>query len=152
MGWLGKLMGTAPAGMVGEAAGGFIGEAISAAAKIKTLITGKLSPEAELEVNKLLEEHNFQLQQSQAEINKVQAAHPSVFVAGARPAAILVCVFGLAFQTMLYPLMNWIALIAGADFAPPVLDTDTLIGLLVGLLGLGVYRTYEKSKAVQGNH
>lgn len=74
--------------------------------------------------------------------NQAEAAHPSIFVAGWRPAVGWICAFGLAYAFILQPLLAWFAAIVTVP-VPPVLDVEQLIALLVGMLGFGAYRTYE---------
>jgi hypothetical protein len=86
----------------------------------------------------------------QIEINKVEAQHPSVFVAGARPAVMWIGAFGLAYAAVLEPIARFMARVVfeySGDF--PVLDTTITMQVLFGILGLGAYRTYEKTKEVQ---
>lgn len=86
----------------------------------------------------------------QIEINKVEAQHPSVFVAGARPAVMWIGAFGLAYAAVIEPIARFMARVVfeyAGDF--PVLDTTITMQVLFGILGLGAYRTYEKTKEVQ---
>lgn len=108
------------------------------------------------------EEWNLRLKQqeldqrgdmAQIEVNKEQAKSASVFVAGPRPATMWVCVLGLGYQFLMYPLMIWAWALSQAmgwlpaDIQPPpTMDISLLLSLLVGLLGLSGYRTYEKQK------
>lgn len=85
---------------------------------------------------------------SQLQVNAAEAANPSVFVSGWRPAVGWVCVLGLFVQTVGYPLMGWGLSIWSPGTPMPQIDTDTLMGLLVPMLGLGAYRTFEKVKGV----
>jgi len=92
------------------------------------------------------------LVQGQLEINKVEASHGSIFVAGWRPAIGWVCGFALAWNFVIQPLLLWGAWIF-PDIAPdistaPKLDTDELMTVLLGMLGLGGLRTYEKRLGV----
>lgn len=91
----------------------------------------------------------------QQEINKAEAQHTSVFVAGWRPAIGWVCVAALGYQFVLYPLMVWgwgtmqaIGWVPAGLNPPPILDTDALMILLTGMLGLAGARTFEKVKGV----
>lgn len=84
----------------------------------------------------------------QLEINKEEAKHPSIFVAGWRPAVGWVCVFALAYSAILEPFARFIATISGYDGSFPVLDISLLGQVLLGMLGLGAFRTYEKTKGV----
>jgi hypothetical protein len=86
----------------------------------------------------------------QIEINKVEAKHPSVFVAGARPAVMWIGAFGLAYAAVVEPIARFVARVCfdyQGEF--PVLDTTITMQVLFGILGLGAYRTYEKTKEVQ---
>lgn len=86
----------------------------------------------------------------QIEINKVEAQHPSVFVAGARPAVMWIGAFGLAYAAVIEPIARFIARVCfGYDGEFPALDTTITMQVLFGILGLGAYRTFEKTKEVQ---
>lgn len=74
---------------------------------------------------------------AQSVTNTAEAANPSIFVAGWRPACGWICVFGLGYSTIISPL-----------FHLPAGDTNTLIGILGGMLGLGTMRTFEKINGV----
>jgi hypothetical protein len=77
----------------------------------------------------------------QAEINKVEAQNRSVFVAGWRPFIGWVCGVAFAFHYIVMPL-----LLAYTDMKPVEFDTNSLFTVLMGMLGLGGLRTYEKLK------
>ena len=85
---------------------------------------------------------------AQLQVNAAEAANPSVFVSGWRPAVGWVCVLGLFVQTVGYPLMGWGLSLWSPGTPMPQIDTDTLMGLLVPMLGLGAYRTFEKVRGV----
>lgn len=92
------------------------------------------------------------LVQGQLEINKEQAKHKSVFVAGARPFLLWVCGFAFAWQFVLQPMGTWAVLVIGLQLPPlPVLDFGPLMSLTLGMLGLGGLRTYEKRLGVERN-
>jgi len=82
----------------------------------------------------------------------VEAANPSMFVAGWRPGIGWVCVAALAFQYVVRPLIQWGFSIAHQPV--PVLPgiDDNLWQLMTGMLGMGVLRSYDKVKgsATQG--
>lgn len=80
----------------------------------------------------------------QAEINKIEAAHRTVFVAGWRPFIGWVCGLGLACHFMLFPLAVWVAELTNKKVAMPAIDTGELVTLVLSLLGLGALRSYEK--------
>jgi hypothetical protein len=103
---------------------------------------------AELEIKNQLMQAAIQESQNQAEINKNEASHSSVFVAGWRPAIGWVCAFGFAWQFALLPLTNWIITLAGVSVLLPELDTESLYSLTMGMLGMGALRSFEKWKGV----
>jgi len=81
----------------------------------------------------------------QAEINRVEAAHKSVFVAGWRPFIGWVCGIALFYNFVLRDVLLWLAALTGAqNLAPPALQLDVLTTILYALLGLGGLRTFEK--------
>ena len=85
----------------------------------------------------------------QLEINKVEAAHRSIFVAGWRPFIGWICGAALAWHFILAPMIGAAFAWAGAD-APelPAFDMQSLMTILGGMLGLGSLRTFEKYKGV----
>lgn len=87
---------------------------------------------------------------AQMEVNKAEAQHPSVFVAGWRPFIGWVCGLALAWHFMLFDLLGWLRLAFFPDTpAPPVLGgSETLVTVLLSMLGLGGLRTVEKLKGV----
>ena len=78
---------------------------------------------------------------AQIEVNKIEAAHKSLFVAGWRPAIGWICGFALLYSTIISPIL-------GIWFTVPVVDTSLLTTVLMGMLGLGAMRTFEKTKGV----
>tara|TARA_R110002153_G_scaffold106584_3_gene245982 strand:+ start:1083 stop:1511 length:429 start_codon:yes stop_codon:yes gene_type:complete len=97
-----------------------------------------------------LEELNakVKLLTGQMDINKVEAASSDRFVSGWRPFVGWVCGFGLAYASILEPLMRFIATLLGYTGAFPVIDTSITMQVLLGMLGLGVMRMREKEKGV----
>ena len=94
---------------------------------------------------------DMRLALAQIEVNKVEAAHASLFVAGWRPYVGWTCGFAMTWQYVLQPFASFFLTIAQGiwkfDVPPlPVLDNSQMITVLLGLLGLGGLRTYEKIK------
>ena len=98
---------------------------------------------AEMELLKMAGEQDFQSTIKQIEVNIQEAQHQSIFVAGWRPFVGWICGLGLAYQAILHNLIEWLSGIYGFP-VPPAPDSDVLIYVLGGLLGLGALRTYEK--------
>jgi len=105
--------------------------------------------EAAEELQKSILEACTNQDKEQLEVNKVEAAHASVFVAGWRPSVGWVCSFAMAWQYVLCPMLTW-ALSVYSTYsgktlpALPQLDTTQMMTVLLGMLGLGGLRTYEK--------
>jgi len=90
-----------------------------------------------------------QLNLAQAETNKIEAAHRTLWVAGWRPFIGWVCGVAMAWHFVGVPLITFFAAWAGATIPPlPVFDMGSLMTVLMGLLGLGSMRTFEKMKGL----
>jgi hypothetical protein len=77
----------------------------------------------------------------QLEVNKTEAAHKSLFVAGWRPFIGWVTGIGLLYSVLISPILAiWLVM--------PAIDSDLLMPTLGGMLGLGAMRSYEKVKGV----
>lgn len=88
-------------------------------------------------------------EKAQAEINKIEAQHRSVFVAGWRPFIGWVCGSALAYNFIIRDIISWAMKIYNSDLAPPPeLAMEHLLSVLMGILGLGGMRTYEKIKGI----
>lgn len=92
---------------------------------------------------------------AQIEVNKVEAASSSVFVAGWRPAIGWIGAAAMAYQFLMYPMMLWgWTYLQGTGWVPkdmtppPVLDADQLWVILSGILGIAGMRSFEKTKGV----
>ena len=97
------------------------------------------------EIATMAERHAQELAKGQLEINKAEAGHKSIFVAGWRPFIGWICGIAMAYNFILRDL---IIFAMGKDFVPPALQMDHLMTVLMGMLGLGAFRTYEKIKNV----
>ena len=96
----------------------------------------------------LASRHAQELAKGQIAANTEQAKHPSLFVAGARPAIMWICALGLLTQFFIMPIAEWATAIWMPDISLPKLQTGELMTLTLSLLGLGGMRSYEKSKGV----
>jgi hypothetical protein len=85
---------------------------------------------------------------AQVEVNKVEAAHSSVFVAGWRPSIGWVCAAGLAWAFVLAPIASWALVVLGIRAELPAIHTDYLLELVLAMLGIGGLRTFEKLRGV----
>ena len=99
------------------------------------------------EIATMAERHAHEANMGQIEINKAEAQHRSVFVAGWRPFLGWSLSFAMAWHFVLAPMAIFIAGWSGADIPElPEFDMDSLMTVLLGMLGLGGLRTFEKVK------
>jgi hypothetical protein len=128
----------------------------------KSVADKDLKNQLESELKKIrLETENHLLEmghdeiQGQIEINRESAKSNSLFVAGARPFILWTCGIAFAFNFIVMPLFPWILSIASIWYPeaskisqPAPLSMSEMMPVLMGLLGLGGYRTFEKTKGV----
>lgn len=103
--------------------------------------------QAEMEMIRMAADGELKQIISQLEINAKEATHPSVWVAGWRPAFGWCGAAGFVYATMVQPLLAWGAAIKGWP-EPPSLNLDLLWVVVTGMLGIGGLRTVEKMKGV----
>jgi len=84
----------------------------------------------------------------QMEINLEEGKHASIFVAGWRPFIGWVCGVAFGYHFLLQPTIVFIAAAMGNPIDLPVFDMTSLLTVLLGMLGLGGMRTFEKLKGV----
>jgi hypothetical protein len=101
------------------------------------------------EVATMAENHAQELSKGQLEVNKVEAAHKSLFVSGWRPAVGWVCVLGMFGNFITIPFTNFVLALTGSEIEVPLIPLETMMPVLLGMLGLGGLRTYEKRAGVQ---
>tara|TARA_R100001086_G_C11724039_1_gene227743 strand:- start:120 stop:527 length:408 start_codon:yes stop_codon:yes gene_type:complete len=89
---------------------------------------------------------------AQIEVNKEQAKHPSLFVAGARPSIMWICAFGLGWQFVFLPIATWYMAFTGQPVLLPDIASEGLMSLTLALLGLGGMRTFEKKNGTHRNN
>jgi len=134
MSFLSKIVGSG----VGELAQGV-------ASAIDTFVeTDEERKAAELLLTKVRQEPD----KWQAEINKIEAGHRNLFVAGWRPFIGWVCGLGLAWKFVVAPLCLYIASLLGNAGVLPDINAGELIPLVMALLGLGSIRTWEKKNGL----
>ena len=115
----------------------------------------KFFPDADLELKGKLEaaaseiNNAYQLQLSQLEINKVEAASTSLFVSGWRPAIGWVCGVSLLYAALVEPIARFIATVLFTYTGLfPIINTELTLQILLRLLGLAGMRSFEKSKGI----
>jgi hypothetical protein len=85
---------------------------------------------------------------AQVEVNKIEAGHSSVFVAGWRPSIGWVCAAGLAWAFVVAPVASWALMVLGVKAELPAIQFDHLFELVLAMLGIGGLRTFEKLRGV----
>ena len=128
--------------IIGSLLGGGIAEPIKAVGNIlDKLFT---SDDERLDKQLLLERLAQQPLLAQVELNKVEAQHHSMFVAGWRPYIgwMLGTLVGIA------GFMNFILrpILACWHIMVPEINAGELYPVLIGMLGMSAFRTYDKSK------
>ena len=105
--------------------------------------------EAQRAIETALLENAAQINLAQVEVNKEEAQHRTVFVAGWRPFIGWVCGVALAWHFVGVPVTLFFIAWSGAEVPKlPVFDMNSLMTVLTGMLGLGGLRTFEKMKGL----
>lgn len=136
-------------GFLGKIIGGGVTDAGAVAAEIIKCFKEDPTVKAQLSQQMELAElqGKIQLMVEQIRVNAVEAANKSVFVAGWRPWVGWICGTALGIPVLTYMVQCLIMLAHGRYDLPPA-NTSELVTILLGILGLGGLRTYEK---VQGS-
>jgi hypothetical protein len=101
------------------------------------------------EIATMAEKQAHEAAMAQVATNQAEAKHKSVFVAGWRPFIGWTCGVALAYHFVLAPFILFGVSVAGIEIRPlPAFDMDSLMTVLLGMLGLGGLRTYEKQKGL----
>ena len=122
--------------VIGDVIGRFLPEDKEAAAKAKREIEAGLT------------KHLAQIDLAQLDINKAEGQHRSMFVAGWRPFIGWTCGVALAYTYVLQPILVFILAQSGYLVQLPVMDLSVMMPVLLGMLGLGGLRSFEKFKGV----
>lgn len=85
---------------------------------------------------------------AQIEVNKVEAAHKNMFVSGWRPFVGWCCAAALAYHFIFQPILVFILSLSGIAITLPEFDMNSLMTVLLGMLGLGGMRSLEKINGV----
>ena len=127
---------------------------ISAALDLGNTLITRIFPDpakadqAKLELLKLQQSGELASMTAQTDINKEEAKSSSIFVSGWRPFVGWVCGSAFALHYLIIPVANFVLVATGHKEVILSFDMQTLLTLLMGLLGLGGYRTVEKVKGV----
>ena len=120
-----------------------------------TDVIGRFLPEdkearakAERQLEQQLATHLAKIDVAQLEINKTEAAHRSIWVSGWRPFIGWSCGVALAWSYVVTPILHFGLAQAGPLVDLPAMDMSEMMPVLMGMLGLGGLRTFEKFKGV----
>ena len=120
-----------------------------------TDVIGRFLPEdkearakAERQLEQQLATHLAKIDLAQLDINKTEAAHRSVFVSGWRPFIGWSCGVALAWSYVVTPILTFILAQTGYLVQLPSMNLGEMMPVLMGMLGLGGLRTFEKFKKV----
>lgn len=123
-----------------------IGDAISGVKVVGDLLDNLFTSDEE-RLDKAVVKQRLALQadEIQAQINKIEAQHRSIFVAGWRPFIGWICALALLYSFMLRDLIALIAVNSGGTL-PPELPLEHILGLVIPMLGMSGFRSWEKIK------
>ncbi len=131
---------------------------ISAGIELVSSIISRVWPDASEEnkaklVLALQQDENFtKLMSSQIAVNATEAANPNMFVSGWRPFIGWICGLAMAWVYMIEPIIVFIGAATGHPVTNlPTLNSTDMITVLLGLLGMGGLRTFEKVQGVARN-
>lgn len=118
------------------------------AAGLKILDKFVPDPAAKTQAEGELREALLRWDTSQTKVNEIEAAHPSLFVAGWRPFVGWTCGAAFAYHYVVQPVWLFAAALFGKSISLPAFSMESLLTVLLGLLGLGGLRTYEKYRGL----
>jgi len=98
------------------------------------------------EIATMADKHSHEIAKAQIEVNKEEAKSRSWWIAGWRPACGWICTLAMGYHFIIQPFLIFFLALFGMKMDLPSFDMDTLMTVLLGMLGLGTLRTVEKSK------
>jgi len=96
----------------------------------------------------MADQHAQEIAKGQMAINLSESQHKSLFISGWRPALGWVAVLGMFGNYITIPFTNFAMAILEIDITIPLIPLETMMPIVMGMLGLGGLRTYEKQKGV----
>ena len=103
---------------------------------------------AKQELQAAIESDDFQLALAQINVNQAEAQSTNLFVSGWRPSIGWVCSVAFSLHFVFFPILNWFLALFGQNQITIPFDMNTLITVVMAMLGIGGLRTYEKIKGV----
>ena len=123
-----------------------IGDIIAAIAKPIDDLVGDTDLKRKLKAE--IQSQLYELNRAQIAVNRQEAAHKSLFVAGWRPFIGWVCGVAIAWAFLGQHVAEWAAAIWAPGTPIPEVESDRLMELVLAMLGMAGLRTYEKRAGV----
>ena len=98
------------------------------------------------EIATMADKHSHEIAKAQIEVNKEEAKSRSWWIAGWRPACGWICTLAMGYHFIIQPFLIFFLALFGMKMDLPSFDMDTLMTVLLGMLGLGGLRSFEKHK------
>ena len=98
------------------------------------------------EIATMADKHSHEIAKAQIEVNKEEAKSRSWWIAGWRPATGWICALAMGYHFIIQPFLIFFLALFGMKMDLPSFDMDTLMTVLLGMLGLGGLRSFEKHK------
>jgi hypothetical protein len=102
--------------------------------------------EAQEQLQTILAGQDFQIAIEQIKVNAIEAQSNSFFKSGWRPSVGWICSVAFGLHFVIFPILNWVLMLCGQQPIIVPFQMDTLLTVLLGLLGMGTLRTVEKLK------
>ena len=100
------------------------------------------------EIATMSQKYAQEIAQGQMAINEVEAANSNLMVSGWRPFIGWTCGLGMFGNFITIPFSNFVLALLELDIVIPLVPLETMMPVLMGMLGLGAMRTYEKKSGV----
>ena len=101
------------------------------------------------DISTMAQRHALELAKGQLEINKAEAQSRNIFVAGWRPFIGWTCGLAMFWHFVGVPItLFFVGWFAVEIPELPQFDMNSLMTVLLGMLGLGGLRTFEKTKGI----
>ena len=116
-----------------------IRELINPVSKIldKLVVDKDLKVKLEHEIKTEIQRANL----AQIDVNKAEAQHRSIFVAGWRPFIGWICAVAMGYHFVLQPIIVFVLSANGVNYDLPEFDMGSLMTIVMGILGLGGMRS-----------
>ena len=101
----------------------------------------------DIEFQKFCMENDIKLQLAQIGVNENEAKSTSIFVSGWRPAVGWIGALALAYSSIFEPLLRFITQVGFSYTGTfPAINSDLTMQVLLGILGLGAMRSFDKKQ------